>query len=124
MVQRRLPKLNEFELVVLSIFMGEIARPLYFTNNETNFTTSHIFEYIDSLRSPKSLTSIAFPDTDLIRFLAIGLRFLQSPRLDCLTWILKRLRLGDLEKTNEGCGNVTAEAHLSGSMTPPSQLAM
>lgn len=47
----------------LSILKGEIVMPSYFTNNDTNFNTSHIFEYIGPLDPSKTLASITLPDT-------------------------------------------------------------
>ena len=37
--------------------------PSYYTNNGTNFNTSHIFEYTGALDPAKSLASITLPDT-------------------------------------------------------------
>ena len=47
----------------LTIYKGEITMPSYFTNNDTNFNTTNIFEWVGSLDSSKNLTSITFPDT-------------------------------------------------------------
>jgi alpha-L-fucosidase len=47
----------------LSILKGEIVMPSYFTNNDTNFNTSHIFEYIGPLDPSKALASMTLPDT-------------------------------------------------------------
>jgi alpha-L-fucosidase len=47
----------------LSILKGEIVMPSYFTNNDTNFNTSHIFEYIGPLDPSKTLASITLPNT-------------------------------------------------------------
>jgi alpha-L-fucosidase len=47
----------------LSILKGEIVMPSYFTNNDTNFNTSHIFEYIGALDPSKTLSSITLPNT-------------------------------------------------------------
>lgn len=37
--------------------------PYYYTNNGTNFNTTHIFEYVGSLDISKRLASIELPDT-------------------------------------------------------------
>ena len=37
--------------------------PSYYTNNGTNFNTSHIFEYTGALDPSKSLASTTLPDT-------------------------------------------------------------
>lgn len=47
----------------LSILKGEIVMPSFFTNESTNFNTSHIFEYIGALDPSKSLASVTLPDT-------------------------------------------------------------
>ncbi|TVY19356.1 Plasma alpha-L-fucosidase [Lachnellula arida] len=47
----------------LTIYKGEIILPSYFTHNDTNFNTSHIFEWVGSLDYSKTLESITFPDT-------------------------------------------------------------
>lgn len=47
----------------LTIYKGEIIMPSYFTNNDTNFNTTHIFEWSGSLDYSKTLESVSFPDT-------------------------------------------------------------
>jgi alpha-L-fucosidase len=37
--------------------------PFYYTDNDTNWNTTHIFEYIGVLNSSKTLASISLPDT-------------------------------------------------------------
>jgi hypothetical protein len=150
----------------LSILKGEIVMPSYFTNNDTNFNTTHIFEYIGSLDSSKSLASITLPDTSndtsrihlfsmsLWKQTGVQIQYVRptqkhdSERIQTVeliidnagpAWIsgdgvevsitaagiqtvgpgyIKRLRPGDQKKVNVGvigCGNVTADVHLSGS---------
>lgn len=47
----------------LTIYKGEVIMPSYFTSNDTNFNTTHIFEWIGALDCSKTLNSITFPDT-------------------------------------------------------------
>ncbi|KAH6684291.1 putative alpha-L-fucosidase [Halenospora varia] len=47
----------------LTIYKGEIVMPSYFTNNDTNFNTSHIFEWTGSVNPEKQLESLTFGDT-------------------------------------------------------------
>jgi alpha-L-fucosidase len=47
----------------LTINRGEIIFPFRYTANDTNFNTSHIFEYTAALDPAKTLTSITLPDT-------------------------------------------------------------
>jgi alpha-L-fucosidase len=47
----------------LTIYKGEIIMPSYFTANDTNFNTTHIYEFVGSLDHSKTLASITFPDT-------------------------------------------------------------
>jgi len=47
----------------LTIYKGEIIMPSYFTSNDTNFNTTHIYEFSGSLDHSKTLQSIIFPDT-------------------------------------------------------------
>lgn len=50
----------------LTLYKGEIILPAYLTHNDTNFNTSHIYEYIAPLDSSKSLASITLPDTSAL----------------------------------------------------------
>ncbi|RDW68604.1 putative alpha-L-fucosidase [Coleophoma crateriformis] len=47
----------------LTIYKGEIVMPTYYTFNDTNYNTSHIFEWVGALDYSKTLTAITFPDT-------------------------------------------------------------
>ncbi|CZS97905.1 uncharacterized protein RAG0_06780 [Rhynchosporium agropyri] len=64
----------------LSILKGEIVMPSYFTNNATNWNTSHIFEYIGPVDPSKCLASITLPDTsnDTSRIHLFSLSLLQQ----------------------------------------------
>lgn len=47
----------------LTINRGQIIFPFRYTHNDTNFNTSHIFEYTAALDPAKTLSSITLPDT-------------------------------------------------------------
>lgn len=47
----------------LSVLVGEIITPSYFTTNSTNGNSSHIFEHISALDPSKTLSSVTLPDT-------------------------------------------------------------
>ncbi|THX80725.1 putative alpha-L-fucosidase [Aureobasidium pullulans] len=47
----------------LTINRGEIILPYRYTSNDTNFNTTHIYEYSYALQSDKALASISLPTT-------------------------------------------------------------
>ncbi|KAL1615240.1 hypothetical protein SLS54_009171 [Diplodia seriata] len=47
----------------LTMFKGEIILPYRFLSNDTNFNTTHVFEWTGALDPTKQLTSISLPST-------------------------------------------------------------
>lgn len=153
----------------LTISKGEIIIPSYFTNNDTNFNNSHIFEHTSALDPLKTLASVTLPDTpytddasrlhvfslslwtgsgvevqyvrptqkqssDRVQSVEVsvnnaGSKWISGPGIEVSIKapgvrtiqpaFIKRLRPGDQKKVTVGvigCGNVSTEVILSGSM--------